>query len=86
MVNEDGLTLVTRGGTYGKTLRGGMASKRFQRSGETARNRGHKKEKKEEERFYGFQNAAKQHSGMWFPLLLNNLIYSELIPQVFPWL
>ncbi|KAF8184788.1 ribosomal RNA-processing protein 7-domain-containing protein [Pholiota molesta] len=64
VVDEDGFTLVTRGGAYGKTLGGGVgvASKRFQRSGETARNRGHKKEKKEKEGFYGFQKAEKQRS------------------------
>jgi len=65
IVDEDGFTLVTRGGAYGKTLGGGVgvASKRFQRSGETARNRGLKKDKKEKEGFYGFQKAEKQRSG-----------------------
>jgi len=66
VVDEDGFTLVTRGGAYGKTLGGGasVASKRFQRSGETARNRQHKKEKKEKEGFYAFQKAEKQRSGL----------------------
>ena len=65
IVDGDGFTLVTRGGAYGKTLGGGVgvASKRFQRSGETARNRGLKKDKKEKEGFYGFQKAEKQRSG-----------------------
>ena len=38
----------TRGGAYGKTLGGGVAvaSERFQRSGQAARNRNGKKEKK----------------------------------------
>ncbi|KAF8806163.1 hypothetical protein BYT27DRAFT_7168477 [Phlegmacium glaucopus] len=63
IVDEDGFTLVTRGGAYGQTLGGGVsvASKRFQRSGETTRNRG-SKEKKEKEGFYAFQKAEKQRS------------------------
>ncbi|KAF8906730.1 ribosomal RNA-processing protein 7-domain-containing protein [Gymnopilus junonius] len=68
LVDEDGFTLVTRGGAYGKTLGGGVgvASKRFQRSGQTqtARNRSHKKEKKEKEGFYGFQKAEQQRSAL----------------------
>ncbi|KAF8967418.1 ribosomal RNA-processing protein 7-domain-containing protein [Flammula alnicola] len=66
IVDEDGFTLVTRGGAYGKTLGGGVAvaSKRFQRSGETARNRSHKKEKKEKAGFYAFQKAEKQRSDL----------------------
>ncbi|KAF9058201.1 ribosomal RNA-processing protein 7-domain-containing protein [Panaeolus papilionaceus] len=65
IVDEDGFTVVTRGGAYGKTLGGGVgvASKRFQRSGESGgRNRGNKKEKKEKEGFYSFQKAEKQRS------------------------
>jgi len=66
IVDADGFTLVTRGGAYGKTLGGGVAvaSKRFQRSGETSQNRSHKKEKKEKEGFYAFQKAEKQRSGL----------------------
>ncbi|PPQ78911.1 hypothetical protein CVT25_002371 [Psilocybe cyanescens] len=66
IVDDDGFTLVTRGGAYGKTLGGGVgvASKTFQRSGESARNRHHKKEKKEKEGFYAFQKAEKQRSGL----------------------
>jgi ribosomal RNA-processing protein 7 len=68
IVDADGFTLVTRGGAYGKTLGGGVsvASKRFQRSGETSRNRSHKKEKKEKEGPYAFQKAEKQRSGVCF--------------------
>ena len=68
IVDADGFTLVTRGGAYGKTLGGGVAvaSKRFQRSGQAARNRSHKKEKKEKEGFYAFQKAEKQRSGVYF--------------------
>jgi ribosomal RNA-processing protein 7 len=67
IVDDDGFTLVTRGGAYGQTLGGGVsvASKRFQRSGETTRNRNLKKEK-EKEGFYTFQKAEKQRSGIFF--------------------
>ncbi|TFK43930.1 ribosomal RNA-processing protein 7-domain-containing protein [Crucibulum laeve] len=62
IVDEDGFTLVTRGGAYGQTLGGGVgvASKRFQQTGHTAKNRNRKKEKKEKEGFYAFQKAEKQ--------------------------
>ena len=65
IVDDEGFTLVTRGGAYGQTLGGGVsvASKRFQRSGETTRNRKSKKEKKEKEGFYAFHKAEKQRSG-----------------------
>ena len=68
IVDEDGFTLVTRGGAYGQTLGGGVsvASKRFQRSGETTRNRNSKKEKKEKEGFYAFHKAEKQRSGIFY--------------------
>ena len=69
IVDEDGFTLVTRGGAYGKTLGGGVgvASKRFQRSAREARSRGtrKKKEGKEKEGFYSFQRAEKQRAGLW---------------------
>ncbi|KAJ7507317.1 ribosomal RNA-processing protein 7-domain-containing protein [Mycena galericulata] len=61
IVDEDGFTLVTRGGAYGQTLGGGVgvASKKFQESGETpARNK--KKEPKQKAGFYAFQKAEKQ--------------------------
>lgn len=66
IVDEDGFTLVTRGGAYGKTLGGGVgvASKRFQRAGESGRYRTKKKEKKEKEGFYAFQKAEKQRSAL----------------------
>lgn len=65
IVDEDGFTLVTRGGAYGKTLGGGVAvaTKRFQRSGETSSRSRKPKEKKEKEGFYAFQKAEKQRSG-----------------------
>jgi len=64
IVDEDGFTLVTRGGAYGKTLGGGVgvASKRFQRSvGQTRARSDKKKEKKEG--FYAFHKAEKQQAG-----------------------
>ena len=70
IVDDEGFTLVTRGGAYGQTLGGGVsvASKRFQRSGETTRNRNSKKEKKEKEDFYAFHKAEKQRSGIFLSL------------------
>ncbi|KAI0920851.1 hypothetical protein AcW1_004992 [Taiwanofungus camphoratus] len=66
IVDEDGFTLVTRGGAYGKTLGGGVgvASKNFQDEqhgdGGGKRNRKNKKEKKEKEGFYAFQVHEKK--------------------------
>ncbi|KAH9927077.1 ribosomal RNA-processing protein 7-domain-containing protein [Epithele typhae] len=67
VVDEDGFTLVTRGGAYGKTLGGGVgvASKRFvagvasDGDGDGKRGR-RKKEKKEKEAFYAFQIHEKK--------------------------
>ncbi|KAI0638557.1 ribosomal RNA-processing protein 7-domain-containing protein [Trametes polyzona] len=67
IVDEDGFTLVTRGGAYGKTLGGGVgvASKRFQAeqagvSTGSKRRRKDKKEKKEKDAFYAFQIHEKK--------------------------
>ncbi|KAI0355315.1 hypothetical protein OH77DRAFT_316884 [Trametes cingulata] len=67
IVDEDGFTLVTRGGAYGKTLGGGVgvASKRFQEEQAGAatgskRRRKDKKEKKEKDAFYAFQIHEKK--------------------------
>ncbi|EKM79822.1 hypothetical protein AGABI1DRAFT_119894 [Agaricus bisporus var. burnettii JB137-S8] len=62
VVDEDGFTLVTRGGAYGQTLGGGVAvaSKKFQQTGETRTRNNKKKEKREKETFYAFQKAEKQ--------------------------
>lgn len=64
IVDEDGFTLVTRGGAYGQTLGGGVgvASKKFQETGQT-RNRNKKKKPKEKVAFYAFQKAEKQRKG-----------------------
>ncbi|KAF5388420.1 hypothetical protein D9615_000848 [Tricholomella constricta] len=67
IVDGDGFTLVTRGGAYGKTLGGGVgvASKQFQRSGQTSKRiRNTKKEAKEKKDFYAFQKAEKQRSDL----------------------
>ncbi|RDX53727.1 hypothetical protein OH76DRAFT_1342175 [Lentinus brumalis] len=69
IVDEDGFTLVTRGGAYGKTLGGGVgvASKQFvNEHGEGAgtgggkRHRKKKTEKKEKDAFYAFQIHEKK--------------------------
>jgi ribosomal RNA-processing protein 7 len=63
VVDEDGFTLVTRGGAYGKTLGGevGVASKKFQEG----RGGRHRNKKKDDEKagFYAFQKAEKQRKG-----------------------
>ena len=63
IVDEEGFTLVTRGGAYGKTLGGGasVASKPFQSTGQTGSKK--KKEPKEKVSFYAFQKAEKQREG-----------------------
>ena len=62
IVDEDGFTLVTRGGAYGKTLGGevAVASKKFQDGGGK---RHRTKKNKEKEGFYAFQKAEKQRKG-----------------------
>ncbi|KAF8872762.1 ribosomal RNA-processing protein 7-domain-containing protein [Infundibulicybe gibba] len=64
IIDEDGFTLVTRGGAYGQTLGGGVAvaSKRFQATGQSKRIRSNKKDKNEKAGFYAFQKAEKQRS------------------------
>ena len=64
IVDEDGFTLVTRGGAYGKTLGGevAVASKKFQNSG--GKRRRTKKKNIEKEEFYAFQKAEKQRKGV----------------------
>lgn len=64
IMDEDGFTLVTRGGAYGQTLGGGVgvASKKFMLTGKTGSRR--KKEKKEKDVFYAFQKAEKQRKAM----------------------
>ncbi|KAJ3811985.1 ribosomal RNA-processing protein 7-domain-containing protein [Lentinula aff. lateritia] len=62
IVDEDGFTLVTRGGAYGQTVGGGVAvaTKKFQETGETSERT--KKRSKEKPSFYAFQKAEKQRN------------------------
>ncbi|KAH8096630.1 ribosomal RNA-processing protein 7-domain-containing protein [Cristinia sonorae] len=69
IVDDDGFTLVTRGGAYGQTVGGGVgvASKQFQqevrRGGGAARHR-KKKEPAEKETFYAFQIHEKKRNDL----------------------
>ena len=71
IVDEDGFTLVTRGGAYGKTLGGGItvADKKFV----AEVNKGKRaKKRKEKEAFYAFQVHEKRRQGACYgvvPLL-----------------
>jgi ribosomal RNA-processing protein 7 len=64
IVDQDGFTLVTRGGAYGKTLGGGVgvANKKFVSKGGPGK-RTRKKEKKEKDGFYAFQIHEKNRKG-----------------------
>ncbi|KAK7019907.1 ribosomal RNA-processing protein 7 like protein [Favolaschia claudopus] len=69
IVDEDGFTLVTRGGVYGQTVGGGVgvASKVFQAEmAEGGKNKKGRKgrEGKEKEGFYAFQKAEKQRNDL----------------------
>lgn len=66
VVDDDGFTLVTRGGAYGQSVGGGVAvaSKRFQQTGSASkRTRKNKKEPKEKDSFYAFQIHEKKRKG-----------------------
>jgi ribosomal RNA-processing protein 7 len=66
IVDEDGFTLVTRGGAYGQTLGGGVAvaSKKFEENAETTSNKRKKKKgPSEKDNFYAFQKADNQRKG-----------------------
>ncbi|KAI0092099.1 ribosomal RNA-processing protein 7-domain-containing protein [Irpex rosettiformis] len=63
IVDDDGFTLVARGGAYGQSVGGGVgvASKRFQREGpEGGKRHRKKKESKEKDAFYSFQIHEKK--------------------------
>ncbi|KAF8635013.1 hypothetical protein AX15_000595 [Amanita polypyramis BW_CC] len=70
IVDEDGFTLVVRGGAYGQTLGGGVAvaSKKFQRTGVTSDKGARKRRKANEDKegFYAFQKAEKQRNGTFY--------------------
>lgn len=65
IVDEDGFTLVTRGGAYGKTLGGGVAvaDKKFVAEVSKGKRAKKKKERKEKEAFYTFQLHEKKRQG-----------------------
>lgn len=69
-MDEDGFTLVTRGGAYGQAVGGGVgvASKKFmdntgKKKDESGGTRKRKKGKKEKEAFYAFQVHEKKRKG-----------------------
>ena len=65
IVDEDGFTLVTRGGAYGKTLGGSVAvaDKRFVAEVSKGKRAKKKKEKRDKEAFYAFQLHEKRRQG-----------------------
>lgn len=64
IVDEDGFTLVTRGGAYGKTLGGGVAVADKKFVAEVSKGtRAKKKKEKEKEIFYAFQLHEKKRQG-----------------------
>jgi len=74
IVDEDGFTLVVRGGAYGRTLGGGVAvaSKKFQQTGVANEKSARKRRKAGEDKggFYAFQKAEKQRNGAFYLLIL----------------
>jgi len=65
IVDEDGFTLVTRGGAYGKTLGGGVAvaDKKFVAEVSKGKRNKKSKGKKEKDAFYTFQLHEKRRKG-----------------------
>ena len=64
VVDEEGFTLVTRGGAYGKTLGGGVAVADKKFVAEVSKGKRMKKKKgKEKEAFYAFQLHEKKRQG-----------------------
>jgi ribosomal RNA-processing protein 7 len=81
IVDEEGFTLVTRGGAYGKTLGGGVAvaSKKFEETGETTSNKRKKKKGPvEKDNFYAFQKAENQRKGTLNALSCLWKIFTEI--------
>lgn len=70
IVDDDGFTLVTRGGAYGQTVGGGVgvASKKFQsevrQGGGGKRHRSKKRDPMEKDAFYAFQVHEKKRNRM----------------------
>lgn len=83
IVDEDGFTLVTRGGAYGQTLGGGVsvATKQFMKDaavdeGIRSGRRGKKKNKKhEKDNFYKFQIHEQKRQGELLYLSGQTLVY-----------
>ena len=69
IVDEDGFTLVTRGGAYGQTLGGGVgvASKKFMDEIKGAESKRKKKKAVSKEGFYSFQTREKRIQGLETP-------------------
>ena len=63
IVDEDGFTLVTRGGAYGKTLGGGVAVADKKFVAEVSK--GKRAKKKEKDAFYTFQLHEKRRKGTY---------------------
>ena len=72
IVDEDGFTLVTRGGAYGKTLGGGVgvADKKFVTEVSKGKRAKKKKEKRGMETFYAFQVHEKKRQGARYTVVL----------------
>ena len=68
IVDEDGFTLVTRGGAYGKTLGGGVtvADKKFV----AEVSKGKRAKKKEKDVFYTFQLHEKRRKGVCYEVVI----------------
>lgn len=71
-VDEDGFTLVARGGAYGQSVGGGVgvASKRFQDGSGAGKRHRKKKDPMEKDAFYKFQIHEKKRKGTCIRLLL----------------
>ena len=68
-MDDDGFTLVTRGGIYGQTVGGGVgvASKKFMKQQKETMRSGKRLKKKKDARkegFYDFQSREKKLQGM----------------------
>ena len=70
VVDEDGFTLVTRGGAYGKTLGGGVAVADKKFVAEVSKGKRAKKEKKEKDAFYTFQLHEKRRKGTRYAVVI----------------
>ena len=76
IVDEDGFTLVTRGGAYGQTVGGGagVASKKFELERGKSQSR-KKKLPKEKKMFYAFQVNETKRSGAYIVLAVFSYLF-----------